>query len=217
MCKIKIFLLIAAAFITCTSGAQQIKSKFKTIILVAYHPMGTGSDRHAAFYAMDYSIRFYANDSLQYTANNFSEVSLKSPSKFRFGMSDTTYRIPDELNSGINKIFDGKKPLKSHMITDKLPEGSDGYNDPVYFITYKTDNTTDTFIAVPPFLDKKLKNLLYQIKILPRGKIWILKKIYHDSDLENMVKDFEKTCSYVPAPTPPRVSQLEVADPGVKH
>jgi hypothetical protein len=218
MNKIKIFLVIAATFITCISSAQQTKPKIKTITLVAYHPIRTGSDGHAAFYAMDYSIRFYQNDSLHYTANNYTPIKpFEEPKKFRFGMSDTTYRIPEKLTSGINKIFDGKTPLKSHMITDKLPEGSDGYNDLVYFITYKTYSTTDTFIAVPPFLDKKLKNFLDQINLLPRGKIWILKKIYHDNDLENMVKDFEKTCSYVPAPTPPKVSQLEIADPGVKH
>src|ERR1700757_1853323 len=109
MNKIKFFIVVVVALIMSVgANAQQTKPKFKTITLVAYHPVLNGSGK-AVFYVMDYSIRFYENDSLHYTANNYTPIKpFEEPKKFRFGMSDTTYRIPGSLTSGINKIFDGK-------------------------------------------------------------------------------------------------------------
>lgn len=201
--------------ISISANAQHIKPKFKNLTVVAYSYI-VGQTNNRAF--LNHSAQFDADDSLRFKSNNFTRVKPGDHRPFKFGMTDTTYVIPDALVAELNKFFSNKKPLKSHMITDKLPNGEEGYDGEIFYISYTNDDgVTDTFIAVPPFLDKKLNDLINQINTLPRGNNWALRKTYRDAVLEEMIEDFQKTCSYVPKPTPPKIMDLRVADPGINH
>jgi len=183
--------------------AQNVKPKFKNITFIGYY---ASAMTNTGPRIMDYSIIF-SNDSVHYTANNFAMKN------HEYGMSDTAYRIPDTLTRDLNKISDGKKLLKSHMITNKLKNGDSTYSDHIYFITYDAGKTSpDSFIAVQPFLDKQLSGLIDKITSLPRGKIIMKRKIYHDRALENQVLECQKTCNYIPKPTPPTLKELKVAN-----
>lgn len=186
-----------------STQAQNIKPKFKNITFIGYY---ASAMTNTGPRIMDYSIIFN-NDSIHYTANNFAMKN------HEYGMSDTAYHIPDTLMRDINKIFDGKKLLKSHMITNKLKNGDSTYSDHIYFITYDAGKTSpDSFIVVQPFLDKQLSGLIDKITSLPRGKIIMKRKIYNDRALENQVLECQKTCNYIPKPTPPTLKELKVAN-----
>ena len=207
---IKLSLILAFfCVVSFSAQAQNVKPKFKELILIGYY---ANAMYERGPHIIDYTIQITGNDTVSYTANNFDHKT------HTYGMSDTIYRVPDSLVRELNKIFNGKRALKSHMITNKLKNGDSTYSDHIYFVKYiGANNTSDSFIAVQPFLDDQFSKLIDKVASIPRGKRWSNRKIYHDAEMENMVLDEQKKCDYIPKPEPPRVSKLEVADPGVKH
>jgi hypothetical protein len=201
---IKLFFIVTSLSFFGVANAQNVKPKFKKLIFIGYY--ANTMSEHGP-HIIDYTIQFNENDSVHYTANNFGRNNV-------YGMSDTTYTIPDTLMKELNKIFNGKKALRSHMITDKLPNGDTTYAGHIYFITYTSgQNTSDSFIAVQPFLDKELSGLVDKITSIQRARAIIRRKIYKDSSLEARILDYQKTCKYIPHVPPPTVKSLTVASP----
>jgi hypothetical protein len=203
MNKIKIFLVIAVAFITYTSGAQQVKPKFKELKLITYTIEGLGAGQ----YVVITHILEIDKNGLAHKLDNFYLDGY---------IKDTTYQIPDTLIVRLNKIFNGDLPLERHRITDRMPGE---YEGPPEFISYQAVNKiTDNFGFIDSYIDKELNDVVWDM-----SKPWPQKrqigKTYHNKELEAVILKYHLACKYLPQKThePPRVSSLEIADPGVKH
>jgi hypothetical protein len=103
------FLALCLSFFG-VANAQNVKPKFKKILCTAY-----SYDSYGNGVIIDRWLEFNGDGTLHYIS---IEVG-----KNHFGTADTTYSIPDTLMVELNKVFNGKKALKSHMITDTLPGG----------------------------------------------------------------------------------------------
>jgi hypothetical protein len=141
-------LLLCLSFF-CLSDAQQEKPHFKKFIQVIYEPTASGKS-----ILIDYSLEIDESGTVHYKA------------KYDDGVGDTTYKISDSLTMELNKLFNGKRKLRSYMDTDKMPEAQH-FAGPLEFISLADENgTVDNFIVVMPFMSKDFADVMDKVSYL---------------------------------------------------
>jgi hypothetical protein len=166
--------------------AQNVKPKFKKLVLVSYR--SSGKKGAQSIIAEGYR-EIDENGVLHYKKKIY-----------RNDVADTSYRVSDDLINDLNEIFDGKRKLKSHMITDKLPEGMVGYAGPLEYITYTDYNDkSDNLIIYMPFMDERftaLMNKIYRLEFpkKPRSDNNIISETF-----QNQITKDHNACKYVPS------------------
>jgi len=205
--KLSAVAVILSAF-SISAQAQNVKPKFKKFLYVTYGFSESYSGSKIIIAIEDF-VEFNADGTLHYVSNR-SRHNV-------FGLTDTTYKIPDSLMIAFNKVFNGKKKLKSYVVADTL-KTRDESDWRVYFVDYTANNnTSDNFLVIKQFLDKDIAALLDKILDLPHSNVIQKHKFYHNSSIEAQIIEYQKACKCIPGSSPPTIKQLEIASPPTNH
>ncbi len=163
--------------------AQQAKPVFKKLVYATYQSTQSGKDLKIAI--KNY-LEFDKNGSLHYLRNTNG------------GLLDTTYKISNDLMIELNKVFDGKKKLRTHLARSKSPEGAH-FSGPLEFISLTNNHdTTDNFIVVDGFVSENLTHILNKISALPASNVYHVGKVFKNNTFESKIRMAHKACTYLP-------------------
>jgi hypothetical protein len=193
--------------------AQNVKLKYKKIILVTYRSSGKGSRE---FIRIESYKEINANGVVHDVYNVFDNYY--GDLTFKGYMGDTTYKVPDSLVSILNSLFNGRKKLKEHSLNNKTSTIKH-FAGPFEFLNYSTENHDDNLVIVTQeFLDQELNDVLDKLFRLPFTGIHIQGKVYRNKALEAKILSYHKACKCAPViEEPPTVMELEAPVPSVKH
>jgi hypothetical protein len=123
---------------------------------------------------------------IDYNGNNFSGNA-----------SDTTYKLKDQTIEAFNKLFDGKTPLKSHLVTTKFHEG---HYAGQYECIYYTDlnGKTDHLLFILSYLDPEMLNFIDKVIYYLPFSGERTKAPYHHLAIENKIAEWYKACNCMP-------------------
>jgi hypothetical protein len=202
---IRLFLIVAFFSVFSFSvQAQNVKPKYKKIILVTYRPSGTGSRE---FIRIESYAEINENGIVHDVYNVFEDYY--GDLTFKGYMGDTTYKIPDSLVTILNKVFNGSKKLKQHNINSKT-DPIEHFAGPFEFLSYSTANANDNLVIVTQeFLDQELNGALDKLFRLPFASIHVQGKVYRNKSLEARILLYHKACKCAPViEEPPTVKEL---------
>lgn len=204
---IKISVLAAFLCVFSTSiQAQNVKPKFKKIILVTYRPSGTGDKE---FIRIENYTEINAVGIVHNVYNAFDDYYGDLTFKGYMGDTTYTYKISDSLIIALNKVFNGSKKLKQHNINSKKdPTGH--FAGPFQFLSYNTENAEDNLVIISQgFLDQELRGVLDKLFRLHFASIHVQGKVYRNKTLEAKILLCHEACKCAPViEAPPTVKEL---------
>ncbi|MCR8558011.1 hypothetical protein KXD93_10175 [Mucilaginibacter sp. BJC16-A38] len=113
------------------------------------------------------------------------------------GIRDTTYLLSDEVVNMFNKIFNGSRKIQSYMVINKLPENVHYAGGFMWFSCTYPDNTTDSFLVVPPFMDPSFERLIFYDYKWPSNLAYKGKTIRKPL-IEKEILKYHNACKYLP-------------------
>jgi len=186
-------LIIAVLFLflcTIPAIAQNVKPEFKKFMYVVYRP--NDSLRKLRF-TIEYYIEINNNGTAHFVLNEYNGLSYIGL------MKDSTYIVPDTVMIALNKIFNGRRRLDTHVTLDKHRNDS-GFSGPLRYIAYSTkNNTVDHLILSGLVLDDDLLYVLNKLhNWMPFVRTSQKRKVYHDKLIEEEIITYHKACHHIP-------------------
>ncbi|RWY46254.1 hypothetical protein [Mucilaginibacter gilvus] len=163
-----------------SARAQNVKPAFASFLYITY-------DYDEATKKAD------IREIMEISSNGLLHLLDKLPN----GIIETNYPLADTSIAKLNKFFNGKKPLKSYMVTDHIDPRFHRAN-PLEYISY-TDlkGNTYPFTLVNEFMAQGFRDAVNQLWKMP-SKIAYKGRTLNTPALLKQILDTQKKAGYVP-------------------
>lgn len=184
--------------------AQTVKPKFKDITLVAYIPNDSTKN-----IAVTINIYYHVNADgmIRIIMNQMDPTNYHGkPTKYTGWVSDTTYRLADNVISDLNTIFNGKRELSSYRVRPKPTKGTSLMEPGTYMSYVALNGATGQMVFSDEAFGREMNMVLNRIIFARQGRDKSA-GVYHDRPLEAKILKEHLACKCILVDVPPPTVQ----------
>jgi len=184
----QLFFACILMFVLGKASAQSAKPSFKELTYISYH---TDVIKGVTHIAIEDYLHINSTGTVRYIMNVYDGNAYLGKE------SDTTYKLNDTTVYTLNKVFNGKTSLKSHLATTTL--GHAHYAGSYECIIY-TDlaGKTDHLLFIASLLDPQLYRVVNDVIDHMPFAYSRSKAPYRNLQVESKLAEWYKTCNYMP-------------------